>query len=273
MSRAVAASRALWWVLAGSAALCVVVPASAASPAPAAAAVPAPAGEAPGAPAAGAASIPAPPALPRGEPRAGPPLEDSDFGVRTRRFGLDRQVEMYQWQATADGFRQVWNPARIDSAGFPSDYANPPLPITGDRWWSREATLDGYPIAPGVLQAIGEWRVFRPAFSRLPANLAATFQPEGDGLGSAENPLQPRIGDLRLTWRELHLPPLPGRVELRDGAWQLSPQTEAAAMNAAPLPPAVDVPGDDWAWLRLWPWALGALLGLWLLAAALRGRR
>lgn len=244
-----------------------------------------PAGALPSATAAGDAAVPVSPAsaaqvkgrpapvLPQGKPEAGPRLVDIDFGVRTRQFGLDRQVEMYQWQASGDGFRRVWNPARIESAGFPPGYENPPLPIAGQRWWSRAASLDGHPVAPGVLQAIGEWRVFRPSFSRLPANLAATFQPEGDGLGSAENPLEPRIGDLRLTWRELHLPPLPGRVELRNGVWQLSAQTETAAMNAAPLPPAVDVPGDDWAWLRFWPWVLGVLVALWLLRAALRKRR
>ncbi|MDQ3206830.1 MAG: TMEM43 family protein [Pseudomonadota bacterium] len=189
---------------------------------------------------------------------------------------MDRQVEMYQWQAYGEGFQRVWNRARIESSGFPPGYENPPLPISGQRWWSTLATLDGYPIAPNVLQAIGEWHVFRPPFSRLPANLAASFQPEGDGLGSAENPLEPQVGDLRVTWRELQLPSLPGRVELRAGVWELSPQTEKAAMNAAPLPPAAQVPGDERAWLRLWPWALGAALLLWLmwlLAAAVRGRR
>ena len=173
-------------------------------------------------------------------PSAGSVLVDPDFGVSTREFGLDRQVQMYQWRRSGDQFDRVWSAGRIESADFGADYQNPPLPIDSQRWWARDATLGGHPLDETVLQALGEWRPFRPAFSELPLNMAATFQPEGDGLGSAENPLAPAVGDLRITWRELHLPPLAGRLELRDGRWQLSPRTAAAALNAAPLPPVVD---------------------------------
>jgi len=106
-----------------------------------------------------------------------------------------------------------------------------------------------------VLQTLGTWRVFRPNFSRLPANLAASFQPEGDGLGSAENPLEPRVGDLRIQWRELQLPPLEGKVELRDGRWRLSSGAAQAALSAASTSNAVELPaGQDRALL---PWLLG----------------
>src|SRR3546814_4944058 len=55
--------------------------------------------------------------------------------------------------------------------------------------------------------------------------MSATFQPEGDGLGSAENPLAPEVGDLRITWRDFKLPPLADRLELRDGKWTLRETT------------------------------------------------
>jgi LPXTG-motif cell wall-anchored protein len=92
-------------------------------------------------------------------------------------------------------------------------------------------TLDGKPLAGSAVARLGEWRSFRPNFSALPGNLSATFQPEGDGLGSAENPLDPQVGDLRITWRELVLPPLQGQVVLRDGEWVLpgAPETAAAS--------------------------------------------
>ncbi|MEG3193122.1 TMEM43 family protein [Lysobacter sp. D1-1-M9] len=238
------AALALWWLLA--------VPAWAQEPA--------------------AVASPRLQALPQGEPDPGPPLRDPDFGVRTRAFGLDRQVEMYQWRVTGEGYRRVWNGARIDSSGFAPGHDNPALPIGGQRWWSQDATLDGRPIDQRVLRATGEWHPFRPSFSRLPLNMAATFQPEGDGLGSAENPLDPQVGDLRITWRELRLPPLPGRVELRDGAWHLSPRTAAAALNAAPLPPVADRPEDEWAWVHWWPWLLGGTAAL-VVVIAIRRRR
>lgn len=211
---------------------------------------------------------------PQGEPVPGPALHDRDFGVVTRQFGLDRQVEMYQWQAAGDGYRQVWNAGRIDSANFSAGHENPPMPLDSRRWWSQGATLDGNPIADTVLQAIGEWHWFRPNFSRLPANLAAAFQPEGDGLGSAENPLDPQVGDLRVTWRELRLPPLPGRVELRDGVWQLSAQTAAAALNATPLPPVISPSAvDTRVVLRFLPALLLGLALLLMTAWIFRRRR
>ncbi|MFD0322629.1 TMEM43 family protein [Lysobacter gummosus] len=148
---------------------------------------------------------------------------------------------MYQWRrefgiaSQGDGYERVWNAAPIDSSGYSPGHANPSrMPLENRRWWSESATLDGKPLGSEVLRAIGEWRVFRPNFSRLPSNLAATFQPEGDGLGSSENPLDPQIGDLRVSWRELRLPPLEGKLELREGVWRLRPEAAAAALNAAP---------------------------------------
>ncbi|BAV97098.1 TMEM43 family protein [Lysobacter enzymogenes] len=216
---------------------------------------------------------------PLGEPVAGPGLRDRDFGVLSRQFGLDRRVEMYQWRRSADpvagqgGYERIWNSAPIDSSQFAPGHVNPTrMPLENRRWWSESATLDGRPLDSEVLRALGEWKVFRPNFSRLPANLSATFQPEGDGLGSSENPLAPQIGDLRVSWRELRLPPLEGKLELRDAAWRLKPEAAAAALNAAPPRPIATVlgeqPRDDrwsWGWLVAGV-ALAAALLLWLRA-------
>ena len=196
------------------------------------------------------------PGEPLGEPRSGKRLLDRDFGVETREFGLDRRVEMYQWRSVGEGYERVWNAAPIDSSKFSAGHVNPSrLPLENKRWWADAATLDGKPIRPDVLRAVGEWRLFRPNFSRLPANLAATFQPEGDGLGSAENPLDPQIGDLRVSWRELRLPPLEGKLELREGSWRLRPEAAAAALNAAPAREpnaAASLDRDDGRWSPAW---------------------
>ena len=92
-------------------------------------------------------------------------------------------------------------------------------------------SIDGKPVAPEVIGRLGQWRGFRPNFSALPGNLAATFQPEGDGLGSAENPLDPQVGDLRIDWRELTLPPLADKVERADRS--LGDQLRRAATSVA----------------------------------------
>ena len=212
--------------------------------------------------------------LPEGVPQPGKLVRDPEFGVSTRQFGLEREVEMYQWRAGEHGYQPVWNSARIDSSQFAPGHENPPVvPLDSRRWWAEGATLDGKPIDPEVLRRLGSWRRFRPDFSRLPSNLAASFQPEGDGLGSSENPLAPQVGDLRVHWRELTLPPLANKTELRDGAWRLTPE---AAVAPAPVEPLIDIadvpelPGRE-----LWPWlatTIAALAGLWLLLRRRRNR-
>lgn len=187
-------------------------------------------------------------------------LVDRDFGVQTSAAGLDRLVEMYQWRIRDGEYERVWNAARIDSTGFDGERRNPPFQLESRRWWSEQATLDGHPVDPQVLQVLGEWRVFRPNFTRLPLNMAAAFQPEGDGLGSAENPLQPQIGDLRIRWRELVLPPLRGKVALRDGVWHLRPSvmpgierggTDDEALASAAGDGQGDVSPLSWWWLAV----------------------
>lgn len=211
--------------------------------------------------------------VPVGDPVRSAVVQDREFGVRTAQFGLDRQVEMYQWYRNGDRYEQVWKPALVDSAGFAPGHGNPSaFPLESLRWWASDVRLDGKPVDLSVLKALGKWQDFRPGFSRLPTNLAATFQPEGDGLGSAINPLDPQVGDLRIHWRELHLPALAGRVELRDGRWQLSARTEKAAINARPLPPVAPVAraGDR----RSRPWAIGVgLTVLVVIGLLLVGRR
>ena len=201
---------------------------------------------------------------PEGEPVTEVVVRDVEFGVSARHFGLERRVAMLQWQRAGDGYSLAWSESPIDSRGFPSGKTNPgEFPLPGRRWIAP-VTIDGKPVAPEVIERLGQWRGFRPGFSALPGNLAATFQPEGDGLGSAENPLDPQVGDLRIDWRELTLPPLADKVELRDGQWVLSPEADAAP-DAAIDPNTSSSRG---------PWLLGSgALLLALVAFALFRRR
>lgn len=196
---------------------------------------------------------------PAAEPELAEPLRDPDFGVRTDEPGLERVVEMYQWQAAGGGYTRDWSARPVDSAAFVPGHDNPPFPLQGKRWLPATVTVDGRPLDPVVLEKLGEWKEFRPSFSALPGNLAATFQPEGDGLGSAENPLAPEIGDLRVHWRERVLPLLADRIELRSGTWVL--RTDA--------PPPVEGGARSPGWLPL----LAGGLGLLLLAALLAKRK
>lgn len=211
---------------------------------------------------------------PEGEPRADAGLRDPDFGVESRAFGLERRVEMYQWRRDLHGYARVWNAAPIDSTDFDPVHRNPArLPVRNRQWWVGTVTLDGRPLPLETVRLLGQWTPLRPGFSALPERFARRYQPEGDGLGSAYNPLAPKIGDVRISWHEFVLPPLAGKVELRDGAWRLTPRTAAAPQ---PARPAVDIAAAANSLAkRLRPWiivvAAAALVALWFLVRALTG--
>lgn len=214
-------------------------------------------------------------AAPEGDPVASNALKDAEFGVASTAFGLERRVEMYQWRPGDDGgYDRVWAAGLIDSDDFDAAHRNPRrLPVRNRSWWVDAATLDGRPLPLDVVRLLGRWQVVRPNFSRLPGRYAARYQPEGDGLSSADNPLAPDIGDVRITWHELVLPPLAGKVELHEDAWRLSPKAAAAPAAARP---AVDIAAVTRKPARLLsPWvialAVGALVGLWFLTRALTG--
>ena len=217
-----------------------------------------------------------------GVPRSEPLLRDVEFGVSARTPGLERRVEMLQWTRTPQGYVRVWSDEPIDASAFAPGHANPVAwPLPGRRWLARSVTLDRHPLDPQVITALGAWRDFRPSFDALPGNMAATFQPEGDGLGSADNPLDPQVGDLRIRWRQLVLPPLQGRVVLRDGRWQLAPADPAAegtgTVPAMPAQAAARVaaqpaPAPRARWPR-WLAALGVLVAAAALVARIRRNR
>jgi len=203
---------------------------------------------------------------PVGAPQPDRTLRDPEFGVVARHLGLERLVDMLQWQQQGARYVAIWSPVAIDSTRFPPAYRNPAaLPLAGRRWVAASVTIDGVPVDSEVLRTLGEWRDFRPSFSALPGNLAATFQPEGIGLGSADNPLQPRIGDLRIHWRDLVLPPLDGLVTLRDGRWRLVPQVAPASVD----PPTIAVQPP----VRALPWWWGGGIVVLLVAVAVYRRR
>lgn len=200
---------------------------------------------------AGAQDAPAPAPDPAAVPVGDPGLRDPDFRVQGSGLGLARRVEMFQWVARGEDHVRGWSDAPLGGEG---EHGNPPFPLRSERWLPARITVDGHPLSDEVVKQLAQWREFRPAFSSLPGNLSATFQPEGNGLGSAENPLDPQVGDLRIHWLTRTLPPLGERIELRDGEWVLRP--------GAPVVPVAQTPPRAWlgSWLPILVGAGGLLL-------------
>ena len=194
---------------------------------------------------------------------------DPDFGVVARdALGLERRVAMFQWHRDGDGYRKDWSERAIDSSGFLPGHENPTeILLRSRRWTPAEVTLGGKPVAREAVEALATWETMRPDFSALPGNLSATFQPEGDGLGSAANPTHPEVGDLRITWRALRLPATGEGLVLRDGRWELD---ERALARRAQAGDAVRPARVGYAWSLMGALAAALLAGLALL---LRRRR
>jgi hypothetical protein len=207
---------------------------------------------------------------PQGEPAAAKPPRDAEFGVVADGVGLQRQVEMLQWRKFGPGYRKEWSAQPVDSSGYAPAYRNPgEFPVQARYWIASDVTLDGKGVDDDVLKEFGQWRDFRPGFSALPANLLATFQPEGDGLGTADNPLDPQVGDLRVHWRVMELPPLAGKIALQGGVW--IPASDA--VSAGVVAGSDTVAGATPAKPDRWPWWLAAVAVLAIGSAWWRRRR
>lgn len=235
-------------------------------------------------------------------PASGQPLiqsssdvSDPMFGVHGKAVGLERVVQVLQWHPNAaapGGYDQVWSPERIGPQGLDAAHANPSdFPINGQRWWSPDVALDGHPVAAEVLTALAAevdaaqgWSPLKPDLSQMPPNLAVTFQPDGDGVSTSQDPAHPQVGDVRVQWRVIAQAPLPAAARLVDGHWVMpapgavaSASPEASGRMVLPAPPTQQQ--DD---LRAWlqrvfgngtGWLVLAGLVLAILVLASRRRR
>lgn len=148
---------------------------------------------------------------------------DPEFQLRRDALALQRTVEMYQWRekkterkeknaggsettVTEYSYTQGWADELIDSSRFhqPAGHANPSrMPLRSQRYDAPDAQLGAYRLSASQLGAIGAWRDL--LISDLPPNLRS----EGWGMGvngelyRGLSPSSPRVGDLRVRYREL----------------------------------------------------------------------
>ena len=110
--------------------------------------------------------------IPQGEPVTDAVVRDVEFGVSARHFGLERQVEMLQWQAARDGYAQVWSDQVIASDSFAPGHANPgEFPLRSQRWIASPVTI-ALNVSLSRMSVSGNSDT---AFSRRPASSANRY--------------------------------------------------------------------------------------------------
>ena len=127
-----------------------------------------------------------------GVPQPDRSVRDREFGVVARHYGLERRVEMLQWQRAPGGYAKAWSESAIDSTGFADGYRNPgAFPLQSRRWTAlenhhrRQAARSGggaavrrvAPVPTELFGAAGEPRRYVPARRRRPGQCRQSARP------------------------------------------------------------------------------------------------
>lgn len=168
-----------------------------------------------------------------GVPVVDQPARDAQFGVSVDAPVLLRKVEMFQWNETRFGgvrnYDQNWYGHPIDSSSFgnAAAHANPgAFPITAMRFDSGRVRVGGFRLAPELVRMIDGPEPFEPDFSKLPPNMAATFQVQHGMLVTSVDAAHPQVGDLRISW--MKIAPAALTVFARDQDGTLVPVNDAS---------------------------------------------
>jgi hypothetical protein len=158
-----------------------------------------------------------------GEMKPGAPLADPDFQVSATALRLARTVEMYQWKeetktetrrnvggseetVTTYEYHRVWSETRNDSSRFrrPEGHVNPQMAYRGASYPSRDATLGAFRPGANVIERLPATQAvpLEPSLARrLSGRVKGPVHIVEDRIYLGENPSQPRIGDLRISFK------------------------------------------------------------------------
>ena len=151
-----------------------------------------------------------------GTMQAATPARDPLFGVSADGLlRLTRNVETYQWQETSSShseqslggtkttettysYQPKWSAQTINSASFkhPEGHQNPPPLLSAASFDGGTVTIGAYHVDPSVLTKISAFTPLHPANAAPPAD----YRAEGDGFYRGQNPAQPAIGDVKVSF-------------------------------------------------------------------------
>jgi len=143
------------------------------------------------------------------------PARDPIFGVTgDGLLRLSRTVEMYQWKETTSSqsqqsvggskttettytYQRVWSEQPIVSGQFKArdGHQNPPMQVRSATFNAGGVKLGAYRVDPSLLNKV-------TMFAPLPAQSAppAGYQSAGDAFYQGQDPSQPAIGDVRVSF-------------------------------------------------------------------------
>jgi hypothetical protein len=158
-----------------------------------------------------------------GDLKPGAPLSDPDFTVSATALRLVRTVEMYQWKeetktetrknvggseetVTTYEYVRTWSDSRIDSSRFKRQegHINPQMQYRGASYSSRDATLGAFRPGANVIDRLpaSENVPLDPSLAaKLAGRVKGPVQVADGRIYVGESPSQPRIGDLRISFR------------------------------------------------------------------------
>ena len=180
------------------------------------------------------------------------PARDPVFGVTgDGLLRLSRVAEMYQWKEathsqthksaggsktteTTYDYQHVWSAQPIDSGPFKvrDGHQNPPMDVRSATFDGGGVKLGAYRIDPPLLDKLA-------MFTPLPVRSAppAGYRTEGDGFYRGQEPDQPAIGDVRVTFTAIPAQTISVAAALSGGA--LTAYRDASGYTIALAEPGV----------------------------------
>jgi len=142
-----------------------------------------------------------------GQARATLPVQDTDLDVIfNNTLVVERHVEMYQWHEVPNGpsYKYVtrWSSQWQDPARFrvPAPHTNPALNLATQRFAASDAKLGAFRLPEESLATL------EPRETYVPTETPRGWIRDANSFYLGLNPVKPKVGDLRVSWRILRAP-------------------------------------------------------------------
>ena len=150
-------------------------------------------------------------------------VKDPVFGVSVNAIALSRKVEMYQWKETSKSetrnkvgggtetvttysYAKEWSESPLDSSKFKQQqgHRNPGgMAYKSEKWTAPKVTLGAYTLTPAQVSRISGDEPVKAALPSTSPGLSRPLQENAGGFYVGDNPEQPQIGDLRMSFSKV----------------------------------------------------------------------